>query len=288
MRARSLKPGFFKNDLLGDIAPLGRLLFQGLWCLADREGRLEERPKRIKAEILPYDECDVVALLDALEDNSFIMRFQHLGVGYLQVINFLKHQNPHKNEKASEIPPPERSSESTVQTPGQHQSDPADSLNLTPDSSFLTDDSIEQRKPTRPQSKPRKQAQEISKSQQDRFDEFWQAYPRKRNKGQAERAWSKLQPNRALFERIMGALSTARTCQDWVKEAGQYVPYPATWLNSKGWEDDYGPVDNASPLSRFGEKGQKTIAAAQAVLERRKDKAHGPGPGSSSNPDCDG
>ena len=38
MRARNLKPGFFKNETLAEIEPLGRLLFQGLWCMADREG----------------------------------------------------------------------------------------------------------------------------------------------------------------------------------------------------------------------------------------------------------
>ena len=46
-RARILKPGFFANELLAEIHPYGRLLFAGLWTLADREGRLEDRPKRI-------------------------------------------------------------------------------------------------------------------------------------------------------------------------------------------------------------------------------------------------
>ena len=53
MRARNLKPGFFKNDALAECDPLARILFEGLWCMADREGRLECHPKRIKAEILP-------------------------------------------------------------------------------------------------------------------------------------------------------------------------------------------------------------------------------------------
>ena len=65
-RARNLKPAFFTNDLLAEIEPLGRLLFQGLWCLADREGRLVDRPKRIKAELFPYDDADVDVLLSAL------------------------------------------------------------------------------------------------------------------------------------------------------------------------------------------------------------------------------
>ena len=51
-RTRSIKPSFFDNEILGDLPPLTRLLFIGLWGIADREGRLEDRPKRIKKELL--------------------------------------------------------------------------------------------------------------------------------------------------------------------------------------------------------------------------------------------
>lgn len=67
MRSRNLKPGFFRNELLAEIKPIGRILFQGLWCLADREGRLEDRPKRIKMDVLPYDtNVDVDSLITEL------------------------------------------------------------------------------------------------------------------------------------------------------------------------------------------------------------------------------
>ncbi len=56
MRARNIKPGFFKNEHLGTADPIVALLFEGLWLLADRDGRLEDRPLRIKAEIFPYRE----------------------------------------------------------------------------------------------------------------------------------------------------------------------------------------------------------------------------------------
>jgi hypothetical protein len=116
-RMRTLKPGFFSNDLLAEVPPLGRLLFQGLWCLADREGRLEDRPKRIKAEILPYDACNLESLLKALEQRGFITRYTSGGVRYIQVSNFSKHQNPHQKEPPSTIPAPEEHSASTVLSP---------------------------------------------------------------------------------------------------------------------------------------------------------------------------
>jgi hypothetical protein len=103
-RTRNIKPGFFLNDQLATIEPLGRLLFAGLWTLADREGRLDDRPKRIKAEILPYDDCDVDSLLAALEGAGFIVRYTIAEQNYIQIINFKKHQNPHPREVASIIP----------------------------------------------------------------------------------------------------------------------------------------------------------------------------------------
>ena len=97
-RARNIKPGFFDNEILGELPALTRLLFIGLWCLADREGRLQDRPKRIKKELLGYDDVtadDVDTMLQQLNDNGFIQRYEIAGEQYIQVTNFLKHQNPH-------------------------------------------------------------------------------------------------------------------------------------------------------------------------------------------------
>jgi len=129
-RSRNIKPGFFKNDILAEIEPLGRLLFAGLWTIADREGRLEDRPKRIKAEVLPYDDCNIDQLLQELHDRGFILRYEVDGKRYIQIVNFKKHQNPHKNEAPSAIPaPPEHSDTNTVQAPECSNTNPADSLN---------------------------------------------------------------------------------------------------------------------------------------------------------------
>jgi hypothetical protein len=103
-RARNIKPALFTNEILGVGHPLCTLLFQGLWLLADKEGRLEDRPLRIKAEIFPYREADVDSMLHWLAHKGFIVRYTATGKSYIEVVNFTKHQNPHKNEKDSEIP----------------------------------------------------------------------------------------------------------------------------------------------------------------------------------------
>ena len=75
MRARNIKPGFFENEELVEISSYARLLFIGLWCLSDREGRLEDRPKKIKLKILPYDQINCDELLSELNDRGLIKRY---------------------------------------------------------------------------------------------------------------------------------------------------------------------------------------------------------------------
>ncbi len=107
-RARLLKPSFFLNDVLANCCPLARILFSGLWTLADREGRLEDRPQKIKASVLPYDNCNIDDLLNELDAADFIIRYTIDNNDYIQVLAFTKHQHPHHRENASIIPAPDK------------------------------------------------------------------------------------------------------------------------------------------------------------------------------------
>ena len=81
----------------------------------------------------------------------------------------------------------------------------------------------------------------------DRFEIFWKHYPKKKNKGQAEKTWLKIKPTEKLLEIIITAIDKARTSEDWIKDNGQFIPHPSTWLNAKGWEDEHtklGKKDN--------------------------------------------
>ena len=71
-RARNIKPGFFRNADLAELPIEARLLFIGLWTIADREGRMEDRPKQIKMELFPADslDCDGPIPADAGEPRT--------------------------------------------------------------------------------------------------------------------------------------------------------------------------------------------------------------------------
>jgi hypothetical protein len=70
------------------------------------------------------------------------------------------------------------------------------------------------------------------------FASFWSAYPKKKNKSQAEKAFAKLNPDSELLQTILKSVEGAASGTDWLKSEGQFIPYPATYLNEKRWEDE--------------------------------------------------
>lgn len=106
-RARNIKPGLYRNEHLIQCSVWARYLFPGLWTLADRRGRLEDRPLRIKIELYPMDDVDVDALLDELQDAGVLIRYGSESDRFIQIVNFEKHQKPHRNEAESVIPAPD-------------------------------------------------------------------------------------------------------------------------------------------------------------------------------------
>jgi hypothetical protein len=118
-RARNIKPGFFKNEELAECSAWARLCFAGLWTIADREGRLEDRPRRIKGELFAFDSVEVNPLLDELAVHGFIVRYQADQLRAIQIMKFHEHQAPHYSEKPSVIKPP------TLREVDSHGSRPA-------------------------------------------------------------------------------------------------------------------------------------------------------------------
>lgn len=220
-RIRALKPDFFKDEDLATLPYEARLLYQGLWCFADKEGRLEDRPKYLKAEIFPYDNINIEKLLNLLcnpniQDRSekvFIRRYTVNARKYIDIPEFLKHQSPHNTEKESVFP--SFNGELTVISTLK-KNDRRDAHISYPISESLSE----------------------SKSLISTFEQFWKIYPKRKSKGQAEKAFFKINPDEQLLTKILESVERAKKSEDWIKEKGKYIPYPATWLNAKGWEDE--------------------------------------------------
>jgi hypothetical protein len=264
-RSRNIKPGFHHNDLLASKPPLTRLLFIALWAIADREGRLEDRPAKIKALCLPYDDIDVDAALADLAsgDDPFIIRYE-VGKGrYLQVINWHKHQTPHGREPESTIPEPESCT----------------NLSTNPNSVEVSADAV----PSPSQDAERRlRVSGISKresAERERFSKWWESVPRKVGRGEAAKAYARAvlaikdraladgpggdDPHGFLLERMTAFAASP-------KGQGDFCPHPATWLNQARYDDDPKAWGNArAPASGPNYEAFKAARTPEAVKNIR-------------------
>jgi hypothetical protein len=208
---------------------------------------------RIKAELFPYREgLDINGYITVMERDAFLTRYEVDGVKYIQINNFAKHQSPHHTEKSRgypKCPATQAFAGKPVLTPlsnGECKV-PERSDSLIPDSLI-------------PDSPPTKV--------DGLFEQFWSSYPKRKARGAATKAWSKLKDKANTLQAILTALAWQRSSQDWTKEGGQYVPYPASYLNAQGWLDErpagIALVQAITPEQAAAQKAEQ-IAIARAA-----------------------
>lgn len=268
-RARSIKPGFFRNADLVDLPMEARLLFIGLWTLADRSGRLEDRPKQIKMEIFPADNLDCDELINLIASIGMVARYEVDGKRYLQVVNFAKHQNPHRDEKASTIPDQYGNFATTKEAPIKHGANTVRALcntgvdmvaiGLTPDSGLLTPESqtihvdfadetddfgCMEEIPLPANDAERALGQHLALVKTPKaeftlgFTLFWSAWPstdRKQSRGKCYETWKKVGAEKST-DQILAHIDNLKSTDSWRKDSGQYIPAPLVYLNQRRWE----------------------------------------------------
>jgi hypothetical protein len=233
-RARNIKPGFFKNEELGDAGVEAAYFFSGLWCQADRDGIVEYRPKRLKIEICPYWDWDVEAIIKSLEITGLVRCYSSKGFHCIEIVNFKKHQNPHHKESISDLPRPDadasycsvKSHVNTGQASDKPSANPADSLNPITDS-------------LNPNNMPKS-------IDSGAFDLFWKNYPRKVGKKKAKTAFNNLtKANQAK------ATEDCKTRYEYVEK--NYIPHPTTYIHGEHWEDEPmpKPKQSAEPWAKI-------------------------------------
>lgn len=214
-RIRTIKPEFFTNEQLGEIPFQWRLLFVGLWTHADREGRLQDRPVRLKAMLFPYDDLDVDEGLGCLANAGLITRYERAGLRLIAIPKWAKHQQPHIREAASQLPGPD-------------DQESGSSMVLAPDKPIGRE-----RKGTDQEGNGRS-----TDALRARFERFWSEYPRKVAKDAAWAVWLKRAPADDLTTQIIAAVRRQRASEQWTKDGGQFIPHARTWLNQGRWQDE--------------------------------------------------
>lgn len=242
MRARNIKPGFFKNAELAELDSTTRLLFIGLWCMADRKGRLVDRPKQIKGELLAYESItpeQVSTMLDQLQHRGFLMRYEK-GEKYIEINHFEKHQHPHCKEQDSTIP-----------AQGKHQTNTVQARLipdvLIPDSPILKSDDTA--------SRPLDLA--------GVFNSLWLEYPKRIGKKAAERHFKASVKGEADVIAIREALKRYKA--DCVGKDPQFIQNGSTWFNN--WRDwiNYQPMGG-----KHGANDSAGVSSISAIFERAR------------------
>ncbi|MDD2934726.1 MAG: hypothetical protein PHO76_12655 [Methylotenera sp.] len=203
-RIRTIKPEFFTSEDIVALSPFARLLFIAIWCEADRDGRLIWKPKTFKMRYLPADQLDINLLCEELVIGGLVRLY---GEGLAYIPTFLKHQHINPREAESKLP------------------DHYASGTREPRVNVAT-------MTRREEGKGKEHIDNASN-----FDAFWSAYPKKSAKIVAEKAWGKARIN-GDFTNLMDALAEQTLSEQWQKDAGKYIPNPATWINQRRWEDE--------------------------------------------------
>lgn len=179
-------------------------------------------PKML-ADELDFEENTVVLALRALEDLNMVVTNK----GYFAIAGWEEYQNTDRLSEIREYnriaKQKSRAKQKALQAPSIEVNDKS----MTSQRCHETEEDKEIDK-------------ELEKDKEDiyPFEEFWSAYPKKKAKEAAKKAWVKLKPDETLGKVIIQAVTESAKTKDWIKENGKYIPYPATYLNGKRWEDE--------------------------------------------------
>lgn len=225
MRARNIKPSFFKNEFIGELPFEARILFIGLWLMADKDGFIEYRPKRIKAEIFPYDNMDSRKIMKLLDlsckgnplDSVLKTWFENGIPRFIEIVNFKKHQSPHKNEKSSEISTLINNQEISCNFTTSHE---------------ITPPFVERGMMNDERGMMKEESRKSEFCAKDFFDSFWKKYNKKIDKKKCESKFSKLKEKDV--NKILDTL-------DLYLKANKDVSFrknPLTYLTGECWNDE--------------------------------------------------
>lgn len=247
MRTRKIRPGFFKSENVADLPIAARLYFIGLWCAADRDGRLEYRPKRLKAEIFPYDNVDIEKLTDVITCNGFAVKYEVNAKQYLFINNFVKYQDPHPHEAKSQIPPYVITSNVMSVTSRVIIPRAVDSV-----VSVTSVDSV---------TSPAVTSNDIPAGA---FDVIWSHYPRPDGKKEAERHFKASVKTKKDWLDINAALRAYLNHLNKTHTESKFIKMGSTWFNNwKDWVD----MEEKNAANNGGKGSSEYAAISRAARE---------------------
>jgi len=110
----------------------------------------------------------------------------------------------------------------------------------------------------------------------ERFERFWQEYPKKIGKAAAKKSWDKIKGQPDILEKIIHALLWQVSSEQWTKDGGQFIPNPSTYLNQGRWEDEpVIPYSRPDPIGDASWKKSQERDAWEEENRKRREAANG-------------
>jgi hypothetical protein len=273
-RIRTIKPEFFDDEDVARLTPFARLAYIGLWCQADRDGRAEDRPARLKSRIFPYDRLEMERVLAELAAGQFIERYVVDGKGFLQIRTWAKHQRPHIKEPPSTYPAPIQHCPSTDPAPSQHLPGPLENRNGSRNG-------VQERRMGREDSSEALARSEPPPTPPEPEGPIALRFP---CVGGPQRSWALSEAQVAAWAGVFPHLDVRAECQHalaWLlaapgrtKTARGMPRFLVAWL---GRSNDRARPGGATvvPLTREQVRAQRNAAAVEAVVQSFRDEEAG-------------
>ena len=231
MPNRLIKSSIHESEKVNEMTDFQFRVWVNLITYVDDYGRGDARPQIIKGNCFPLRERmttkDIEAALNALAGIGCINLYEVDGRPYLCFPNWESHQNI--RNKTSRFPAPDSNCK-------QLNSIDINCKQLQANVPVIQSES---------ESKKESESEVV----RSRFPDFWQAYPKKVAKLEAERAWHRLNPSDELVDRILDNIERRKGTSEWTKGGQKFIPHPATYLSGRRWEDEL-PDESVGAMER--------------------------------------
>ena len=216
MPNRILKESICTSENIDQLSSFNETVFYRLMVNCDDYGRMDARPKLLASKLFPLKDIRTSQMEDALRaltSAELVYLYEVDGKPFLQMKTWDRHQQV--RAKKSKYPSPEEGICNQM----------------------ISDDSKCPRNPIQSESESNPNPNP-AKVRRERFARFWDAYPRKESKPQAQKNFDKINPDDELLETMLTAIERWKKTDQWREDGGKYIPHPSTWLNNRRWEDE--------------------------------------------------
>lgn len=226
MRIRTIKPEFWQNEELFNCSEFTRLLAIALLNLADDEGYFLAHPAVIRGNLFPY-------LIDLKKVEHGLLQLQQ--IDYIRIGQDPQGRNVGCVTKFSIHQKIDRAKRSVLKESVKFDEASTNNRRNVDDASTEEWKGMEGKR----NGMETGETPSMPNRNDQNFEAFWKAYPKKIGKTEAKEWWDKLQPD---LQTVLKALSWQSVQEDWVKDSGKWIPNPAKYL-AKGHYEDEKPKD---------------------------------------------